>query len=1135
MKAVDPRLLRHAAAARPFILLTAAISVVTAILVVIQAGVLSDTVARAFLGGAGLAALAGSLSVLAAVVAGRAALVWASEVAAHRAAAAVTAQLRGKLVEHVLALGPRHPDLPPSGELATLATRGVDGLDGYFSRYLPQLLAAAVVPLGVGVRILTADWVSAVIVGLTVPLIPLFMVLIGLHTKVAVSRQWRALAVLGHHFLDLVAGLDVLSAFGRAGRQTGRIREMTERYRETTLRTLRVAFLSALVLELLATLSVALIAVSVGLRLVDGQLDLATGLLVIVLAPEVYLPLRAVGARFHDSAEGLAAADAVFGVLDLPVADAGGTPAPDPSRAPLRLRAVRVDGRSGPVLDELSLEIAPGEVLGVAGPSGAGKSTLLDLLLGWRRPDRGQVEIDGVELSTVNRTEWLRQVAWVPQRPVLVAGTVADNLRLGRPSAGDEDLARAATAAALDLPLDAPVGERGSGLSTGQQRRVALARALLADRPLLLLDEPTEGIDADTETAVLAALPDLLAGRTAVVVSHRAAVLACCDRVVHLPGHPAPAPASAPAPQPAAHPTPKPTCPETVTAGLGDSHPPATGGALAWLRTATRPGWGRVALAIAASTGALGCGVALTATSAWLICAAALRPPVLTLMVAIVAVRTFGLAKGVLRYVERLTSHDAALRMLSQARVRVWQSLVRLGPVATARLRRGDLLARLVGDVDAQQDVLIRVLVPAASAILVGAGAAVALGLLLPTAGFALAGALSVAGLAAPALTVLISRAAARRTAAARSAVLIATVELVEASPDLVAFGAAPDRHRKLAALDRAATRLLHRAASASGVGGSLAVLAVGGATVACTALGIAALRAGTLGAGTLGGTALAVLALTPLATAELVATLPDAAQRLATALPATRRLAALEAAPAPVTEPIEPLPAPAGQRLATVNLAVRWPDARTDAVRGVELSLAPGQRLTLTGPSGCGKSTVLAALMRGLEPSAGAVLIDRVDTRRVRGEDLRTRIAWCGPGSHLFDTTLRQNLLLAQPHASDDELANALRRARLAEWVAELPDGLDTAIGAHGGAVSGGERQRIGIARALLADRPVLLLDEPTAHLDADNAAELCADLLTLTQGVTALIVTHRPHELAGLPQVRIITTAAGLAWTPG
>ncbi|MFD1531562.1 thiol reductant ABC exporter subunit CydD, partial [Pseudonocardia aurantiaca] len=1036
-----------------------------------------------------------------------------------RAAASVVAQLRAALLDHVLRLGPRHTGVPSTGQLATLASRGVDGLDGYVSRYLPQLLVGAVVPLVVGVRILTADWVSALLVGLTVPLIPVFMVLIGLHTKARTARQWRALAVLGHHFLDVVAGMDVLTAFGRAHRQRGQIAEMSERYRVETMRGLRVAFLSSLALELLATLSVALIAVSVGLRLVDGRLDLATGLLVIVLAPEVYQPLRAVAARFHDSAEGAAAAESVFAVLDMPPEDSTegpAKPAPDPSAGPVELRGVGVDGRAGPVLDRVSITVAAGEMLGLTGPSGAGKSTLLDLLLGWRRPDRGAVTVDGVDLAEVDRDAWLRRVAWVPQRPVLIAGTVEENLRLGAPHATDTELAAAVATAALDIPLDNPVHERGQGLSTGQQRRVALARALLADRPLMLLDEPTEGVDADTEAALLAALPAALAGRTAVVVSHRSAVLGLCDRVITLPGRPA-LPASAP-------PAPTPTSPSPTPRSPGPLPPPppdpavASDRGLRALFAVVRPLRGRLTVAVLAGSGALGSAVALAATSAWLISAAALQPPVLTLIVAIAAVRTFGLAKGFFRYAERLASHDAALRVLATLRVRLWDALVRLGPAVSGRLRSGELLARVVGDVDAQQDVLVRALVPAASAAVVGLGTAIALGVLLSEAGMVLAVGLVCAGVLAPALTVSLARRAARRTAGARGAVVAAVVELLDASPDLLAFGAARERRRTVTALDRRLLSLQRRSAAATGVGVALTVLAVGGATVSCMVLGVAAVRAGVLP-----GAVLAVLVLTPLATAELVAGLPDAAHRLATAVPAARRLVELERAPAAVSEPDEPRPAPPGQRLDTHGLAVRWPGADRDAVSGVDLRLASGARLVLTGPTGCGKSTVLAALMRTLEPRAGAIQVDGVDTREVLGDDLRARIAWCGPGAHLFDSTLRQNLLIARPDAREDEIIDALRRAGLGDWLAGLPEGLRTPVGRHGGAVSGGERQRIGLARALLADRPLLLLDEPTAHLDPDTAASVCADLLRVTAGRTALVVTHRPEELPGIPRIRL------------
>jgi ATP-binding cassette, subfamily C, bacterial CydCD len=1116
MTGAAQRLVRLAPAARQAVTVTAGLSIVSALLVVVQAGLLADLVARAFLGGAGITLMAPALLALAGVVGVRAALGWVGEVAAHRSGALVVAQVRSRLLDHVLLLGPRHPGLPPTGQLAALAGRGVDALDSYVGRYLPQRVVAAVVPLVVGLRILVADWPSAVLLAVTVPLVPVFMVLIGLHTRERVGRQWRTLTVLAAHFLDVVAGLDVLVAFGRARSQARRIAAVSERHRVETMRTLRVAFLSALTLELLASLSVALVAVSVGLRLVAGELDLATGLLVIMLAPELFLPLRAVAAGYHDSAEGAAAAEQVVSILDLPVPVPVPGRSPDPAAGPVRLEAVTVDGRGGPVLDRLSLAITPGEVLGLTGVSGAGKSTVLDLLLGWRRPDAGRVTVDGVDLATVDRADWLRRVAWVPQRPVLVQGTIAENLRLAAPEATPAQLAAASTAATLELPLDTRVHERGHGLSTGQQRRVALARALLADRPVLLLDEPTEGLDVDTEAALLRMLPVALAGRSAVLVSHRPAVLGLCDRVVALP----PPAADRPAPLAAGE------AAGTEPFGpAGAAAPPAAAGGagtapsgLYSVLPALRPHRARLAVAVLAGTGASACTLALAATSAWLISSAALQPPVLSLMVAIVGVRTFALAKAGLRYGERLASHDAALRVLATLRIRLWHALVRLGPAVTARLRTGDLLARLVSDVDAQQDVLVRAFVPAASAALVGVGAVVALALLAPMAGLALALGLLCAGVLAPAITLRVARGPGRRVAEVSGLVVAGIVELLDAAPDLLAFGAAGRRRTALADADAQLRTLRRRTAGAAGLGVAATVLGIGGATVACTAIGVISLRTGSLP-----GPALAVLALTSLAAAELVAGLPEAARRWTTALPAARRLAELEIARTPVAEPADPSPVPPGRTLAAHQLAVRWPAAARDAVTGVDLRVAFGGGLVLTGPTGCGKSTVLAALLRTLDPRAGQVAMDGVDTRALLGDAVRSRIAWCGPVPHLFDSTLRENLRLARPDAPDDRIAVALRRAGLGDWLTRLPEGLDTRVGRHGGVVSGGERQRIGLARALLAGRPLLVLDEPTAHLDAATAESVRADVLHSTAGRTAIITSHRPEAFPGLPQVRL------------
>ena len=446
------------------------------------------------------------------------------------------------LLERVARLGPTESIPGGTGDLATLATGGIDALDEYFARYLPQLLLAVIVPVVVLVAVLSSDWIAAGIIAITLPLIPLFMALVGAATRDRTDRQLHSLQRLSGHFLDVVAGLPTLKVFGRAKAQARAVRDMTDRYRRTTMATLRLAFLSSLVLELLATLSVALVAVAVGLRLLGGHLELHTALFVLVLAPEAYLPLRLLGANFHASAEGMSAASQVFEVLEAPTPPRGNvTRVPDPAVTGLRIEGLRVDypGRAEPALQDLSLVVEPGEVLAVTGPSGCGKSTLLGVLLGFVSPAAGSVRLGDVDLRDLDPDAWRVQLAWVPQHAHLFAASIADNIRLGRPDASQPDLERAVIDAGLDgvvaslaHGLDTPLGEHGAGLSVGERQRVALARAFLRDAPLLLLDEPTANLDGDTEAEVLATVRRLAHGRTVVLVAHRPALAAMADRVV---------------------------------------------------------------------------------------------------------------------------------------------------------------------------------------------------------------------------------------------------------------------------------------------------------------------------------------------------------------------------------------------------------------------------------------------------------------------------------------------------------------------------------------------------------------------------------------------------------------------------
>jgi thiol reductant ABC exporter CydD subunit len=534
MAAIDPRLLRYAKATRIFLTLSVLIGAGQAAVILAQAWLLASIITDAFLHGAGLNDLSGRLILLTATLIGRAGLAWVAEVAAHHSSAAVKSELRMRLLQQVVRLGPRWLTGERSSELTTLATRGIDTLDDYFSRYLPQLVLVCFVPLVVAGRMFAADWLSATIVVVTLPLIPIFMILVGLTTKQLMSRQWASLQLLTHHFLDVLAGLGTLKAFGRSSAQAATIERLADKQRKATLSSLRIAFLSSLVLELLATLSVALVAVSVGLRLVDGRLDLRTALLVLILAPEAYLPLRLLGAHYHASAEGLSAAEQVFTVLDHQVPETGRGCADAGQTIEIEEIVVAAAERDGPSIDGLSLTIPAGQVTGIVGPSGCGKSTLLAALLGFAELECGRIVVGGNDLATADLDEWRSQIGWLSQDPTLFTGTVFENIRLGRPYADDHAVRQAAHDARVDVPLEKTIGERGNGLSAGQRRRIALARALLLDAPLLLLDEPTEGVDPDTEHALLSTLPAAFAGRTVVLVTHRAALLSLCDTVIDL-------------------------------------------------------------------------------------------------------------------------------------------------------------------------------------------------------------------------------------------------------------------------------------------------------------------------------------------------------------------------------------------------------------------------------------------------------------------------------------------------------------------------------------------------------------------------------------------------------------------------
>jgi thiol reductant ABC exporter CydD subunit len=581
---IDRRLLRESRAARGQLWLAAGLGVAMAATVVAQAALLAHVIASAAVHHTALARLTGSLAALAAVVVARALLAGAFETSGRIGATRVMSELRGRLAEQLLVRSPTSRVEDRTGELAAAAVQGVDALEAYFAGYLPQLVLAAAVPAAILLWVVPVDAVAAGVLALTIPLLIVFMILVGSGARARARSRWRALALLSGHFLDVVRGLATLRAFRREAAQAETIERVSERYRVETMGTLRVAFLSALVLELCAMLGTALVAVTIGLQLDGGHLTLQAGLTVLLLAPELYGPLRAVGQQFHASADGMAAAERIFAVLDAPPALAapplaassttapatvgraavrpatvvparvpptavapasGGSRVPDPALAPLRFEAVSFayPDRPAPVLNGLELELEPGCTTALVGPSGAGKSTVAALALRLADPTAGRVSCGGRDLREIAPEAWRAHVAWVPQRTRLFAGTIARNIALAVPGAPRERISAAAHAAGLEellgeLPdgLETRVGEGGRGLSAGQAQRVGLARAFLRDASLVVLDEPTAHLDADTAAAVGAAIVRLAEGRTTLLIAHDARLAAHAERAVRLDG-----------------------------------------------------------------------------------------------------------------------------------------------------------------------------------------------------------------------------------------------------------------------------------------------------------------------------------------------------------------------------------------------------------------------------------------------------------------------------------------------------------------------------------------------------------------------------------------------------------------------
>ena len=1183
-------------------------------------------------------------------------------VSAQRAASGAKSQIRSSLLKRVLATG--GADTPEgTGATAVLLSRGLNALDDYYTKTLTAFVSTAVVPFILWVVVASLDWMSAMVLACTLPLIPVFMILIGKNTRDETAEAQAELHRLSDHILELVRGLPVIIGLGRERAQTRAMNALGQRYRERTMQTLRSAFMSSLALELITTISVALIAVLIGVRLVNGTLGLDTAILVLLLAPECYQPLRDVGAAYHQSEDGVAALRSAQKIIDAPLPAAAADSAEQsaasqkaqPSTIAVEDLSVSYPARPA-VLTNLSLNLnrrvatANGErgaVIGVMGESGCGKSTLLNVFSGAVR--EGLVPTGSEEpVHVTGSVTGLGTTLVIPQSPVFTAPTVQTEMALYALSATEAERERAAAllGEAMDSKklsvtdaesalLVGPLAQLGmekltalepGALSAGQARRLAVARTLARAEAIyraggeqtvltVLVDEPTAHLDAYSAYLVTRALHRLAElGATVLIVTHEQELAAGCDTLVRAvqtaQGYtwtaeantarvavPAQAPAhllkdreeyEAESTAPAG---------ASATAEVQEAEPAGLFASLRTLKELTgigvRAATGPVIMAAITSLMA----AALTALSGWLIVRAAEGPAMMYLMVAIVGVRFFGLGRACARYAERLMTHSKVLAAANILRLRAWVGAWQSVSSVRALLRGDALLERLVGGIDELRDGVPRVIIPPAAHLLVMTAALITTACILPQALIPVLLAVLVSTFVAP---WIVLRADARAEALARRStaqMLRLGTGMLSAAEDLRANGVATTAEKANGALDAENLSALQKGSTAQGVGRALVTLSWFGAALASAMIAYPLAVDGTVRAPE---AAIVVLLCTgmlesSLGHVEAVRSWPAFSRLLATIAPSVRdvslegivavstlkrsvpteaevdthvlprRVERLRArAEAEMEELLEadrqraqrfarpesaagsksdtPRPPKPGEptlvscgtpqelgvkvtepALSLQDAAARWPGMDHPVFTDLNMNARAGSWTAVTGPSGSGKSTVLATVLGFLPLESGRVL---ASGEVLEGEQLRGYAAWCPQAAHIFESTLEGNLLLARDRSdrpSEEELVEVLRRVGLGEWFDALPQGLRTPVGAGGSFLSGGQRQRLAVARALLVNSPVLLLDEPTAHLDAESARALMADLdaATRSSSVATVLVSHRPEDIARCDEV--------------
>ena len=1123
------------------------------LLTIWQAWNISTVIDGVFLKNFSLAQVTTPLVLILLAISGRAFLTWVNEVAANAVAVKIKTDLRERLFAHILKLGPAYSRGQRTGELTTAAVEGIEALDAYFSQYLPQLVITALVPLSILVFVFPIDLLTGLVFLITAPLIPFFMIIIGKGAEAVTKRQYETLRLLSAHFLDSLQGLTTLKLFGQSKGQAKNIAKISEQYRDTTLGVLRITFLSALALEMLATISTALVAVEIGFRLLYDRMEFLPALFLLVLAPEFYMPLRALGARFHAGMNGTTAAKRIYEILDTPVPESKvksqKLESVRPSTFDLRLEGISFTypNETSPALQNINLTIKQGQHIALVGKTGAGKSTLAQLLLGFIQSTQGNLQPSTFDLQL--------NIAWVPQKPYLFHTTIAENIRLGKADATHEKVVQAAKAARLhDFIESLPekyktiVGESGARLSSGQAQRLALARAFLKDAPILILDEPTSALDPETESLLEESTRELMRGRTVITIAHRLNTIFQADTIIVLDegkiieqGTHKELLASngmyasmvkiyetkdergknSNSIRNAEYVTSETDHASRITHHVSQlpitNHQPPI---LPRLFTFLRGNWHRVALSVLLSSITILASVALMGTSAWLISTAAIAVSVADLSVSTVGTRFFGITRAIFRYLERLVSHDVTFRLLAKLRVWFYEKLEPLAPARLMNFRSGDLLARVIGDVETLENFYVRVVSPPLTAIVVGTFTAIFLASFYPLlAPVYLTFYLSL-GLLLPILAQTTSRKSAEQTISLRADLQTNLVDGIQGMADLIAYGRADERLAQIAATADNYGNAQRRMARVTGIHSAMGTL--------LTNLGMWTILFLTIPQiinGEIAGPMLASLTLLTFASFEAVLPLPLAAQMWNSAHEAARRLfEVVDVEPEIKDDARYSILDKRVSNIEFSNLTFTYPSQTTPALQHLTFNLQPETSLAIVGPSGAGKSTIANLLLRFWDYQVGDITLGGESLKALNQDEVRARCGVVSQNTYFFNTSIYENLRFAHRKVTREEVEAACQSAQIHDFIMSLPKGYDTLIGEQGLRLSGGERQRLAIARALIKDAPILILDEPTANLDPLTEGQVLETLFKVMKQKTSLLITHRLIGLENMDEILVM-----------